>query len=124
MFAKYLNSALKLINLGYYERVAESAAQYAQRLLQTHAAVLGNNPAKISTDLVYTYKDHGFVIDKAEATSVFGSKVTKTNTPEYDLGNTIYQCMVLFSRYAAIAEHDFYFIGALDDKAVFTKKRN
>ena len=34
MFAKYLNLSIDPIHLGYYERVAESATQYAERLLK------------------------------------------------------------------------------------------
>lgn len=36
MFAKYLHLSLDPIHLGYCERVAESAAQYAERLLKAH----------------------------------------------------------------------------------------
>ena len=32
MFAKYLHLSLNLVNIGYYERVAESALQYSERL--------------------------------------------------------------------------------------------
>jgi hypothetical protein len=90
MFAKYLNMSLQPIHLGYYERVAESAAQYAERLLNLHSAGLKRKPAQIAKDLVYSYKDHGFVIDKAEALDIFGDKVVKTDTEEYKLGNSIY----------------------------------
>jgi ClpP class serine protease len=65
MFAKYLYYSLKPIDIGYYERVAESALQYAQKLLETHADKLPRSAEKIAYELVYTYKDHGFVIDKS-----------------------------------------------------------
>lgn len=74
MLAKYLHLSLKPIDLGYYERVAESAMQYAERLLKTHESNLPKDAAKIAYELVYSYKDHGFVIDKEEAQKIFGKK--------------------------------------------------
>ncbi|MBK8424799.1 MAG: hypothetical protein IPL27_01935 [Lewinellaceae bacterium] len=71
MFAKYLNLSLNLINIGYYERVAESALQYSERLLETHEDVLPKKPKEIAFDLVYKYKDHGFVIDKEKRTNIW-----------------------------------------------------
>ena len=87
MFAKYLHLSLNLVNIGYYERVAESALQYSERLLETHEDMLPKKPKEIAIDLVYKYKDHGFVIDKEEAEQIFSDKVIKSNTEEYDLGN-------------------------------------
>ena len=96
MFAKYLHLSLDLINLGYYERVAKSAAQYAERLLKTHSANLKQKPDKIAEALVYSYKDHGFVIDKSEASEIFGVDVIKTNTDEYLLGNSMNEILSQF----------------------------
>ena len=48
MLAKYLHLSVKPVHLGYYERVAESATQYAERLLEAHAGPLKNPPAKIA----------------------------------------------------------------------------
>jgi len=123
MFAKYLSISLKPIHLGYYERVAESASQYAERLLQTHASNLKGKPKQIAHDLVYNYKDHAFVIDKREAEDIFGDNIIKTKTQEYNLGNSIYQVMSLISRIADLLGHYFYFIGSLDGTPIF-KKRN
>jgi len=36
MFAEYLGMSIEPIQIGYYERVAESAMQYAENLLNTH----------------------------------------------------------------------------------------
>lgn len=120
MFAKYLSYSLKPIHLGYYERVAESAKQYAERLLKTHTQDLINKPEAIAYDLVYTYKDHGFVIDKTEAAGIFGDKVIRTGTPEYALGNEIYQTMVLVVRIANAMKYYFYLIGSVETKPNFT----
>lgn len=124
MFAKYLNLSLNLINLGYYERVAESATQYAEKLLSTHAANLPRPAKEISHDLVYKYKDHGFVIDKVEALEIFGDKIIKMNTQEYDLGNNLYGIFDLISTMASVTNHNFYFIGSLDSPGIFTKRQS
>lgn len=123
MFAKYLHLSLDLINLGYYERVAESAMQYAENLLETHKSNLPKPAKAIANDLVYKYKDHGFVIDKAEAKAIFGTEIVKTNTKEYDLGNEIYQTMDLISTVANYLDYNYYFIGSTDSEPTFTKRK-
>lgn len=123
MFSKYLEASLPLIHLGYYERVAESAMQYAERLLNTHKSILDKDPKKIANELVYKYKDHGFVIDKSEAEEIFGKQVVKSNTKEYELGNEIYEALALTHRVAILLNYNFYFIGSLNQEPVFTKKR-
>lgn len=123
MFAKYLNMSLKPIHLGYYERVAESAAQYAERLLNLHNNDLISDPADIAKELVYSYKDHGFVIDKAEAAKIFGDDFIHTDTEEYKLGNSIYAALMFVSRVAFVVNHYFYFIGSLDSDPHFRKRR-
>jgi ClpP class serine protease len=124
MFAKYLSQSLKPIHLGYYERVAESATQYAERLLKSHASNLKRSPNQIAHDLVYTYKDHAFVIDKEEANNIFGDKIVHTGTKEYELGNIIYQQMSFFKGLASIMKYIFYFIGSPDTKPHFVKNSN
>jgi serine dehydrogenase proteinase len=80
MFSMYLKLALTVEQIGYCERVSESAAQYAERLLQTKKSL--PKPAQaIAHELVHEYKDHGFVIDLDEATQHLGSSWVKTNTP-------------------------------------------
>lgn len=123
MFAKYLNMSLKPIHLGYCERVAESAAQYAERLLNLHPSGLKNTPADIAKSLVYSYKDHGFVIDKAEATDIFGNKVVLTDSEEYKLGNTIYASLTFVSSLADMMNNYFYFIGSLQSDPHFSKRK-
>lgn len=122
MFAKYLTMSLKPIHLGYYERVAESAAQYAERLLNLHPLHLKRKPVEIAKTLVYSYKDHGFVIDKVEASEIFGDKVIHTDTEEYKLGNSIYAALMFVSRVADAVNHYFYFIGSLSSDPQFTKR--
>jgi hypothetical protein len=122
MFARYLNLSLNPQHIGYYERVAESASQYAERLLKTHANNLNQGPSKIANALVYSYKDHGFVIDKSEASEIFGDKIVKTDTKEYALGNSIYEKLMLISSMAGIMRHFFCLIGSCDSSPQFIKK--
>lgn len=121
MFAKYLHYSLNLINIGYYERVAESAWQYAERLLETHESLLPRKPKEISFDLVYKYKDHGFVIDKEEAEQIFGTQVIKSNTEEYDLGNALYKALEMIQGLFKNLGHGFYHIGSLYTNSTIQK---
>jgi ClpP class serine protease len=121
MFAKYLNMSLKPIHLGYYERVAESAAQYAERLLKLHPDNLKQKPEQIAESLVYSYKDHSFVIDKAESVDIFGEKIIHTNTDEYNLGNDIYEALKFIDKIALAMNHYFFFIGSPDSDPHFKK---
>lgn len=123
MFARYLHLSLKPVHLGYYERVAVSAMQYAERLLNLHKGNLPGPAAKMARDLVYTYKDHGFVIDKGEAEKIFGPAILKSNTPEYELSNSIYQVLSSVSQFASMFDHSFYMIGSLTAKPQFFKKQ-
>lgn len=86
MFADFMKEKLDLRILGYFERVSESAQQYAIRLL---------NDKDLKSDvvahkLVYEYKDHSFVIDKEEARELLGDTI-KVNTDEYRFANEIHK---------------------------------
>lgn len=122
MFAKYLHLSLEPIHLGYHERVAESAVQYAERLLEARRANSTSSVQKIANDLVYSYKDHRFVIDKTEAIKIFGEEIIHTNTPEYSLGNSIYETMILITKCSDMMNHHFYFIGSCNSNPQFLKK--
>lgn len=123
MFAKYLNLSLEPTHLGYYERVAESAVQYAERLLKTHKKNLKSTPSQIANTLVYSYKDHGFVIDISEAREIFGKDIVKSNTDEYKLGNSLYNSLTFISNIADIFKHTFYFIGSCESEGNFIKRK-
>jgi len=100
MFASYLAKTLRIEALGYYERVAESAAQYAERLLRARRGPVATSDAvsAIAQRLVYMYKDHGFVIDAGEAGEIFGSSVVRINTAEYHFANRVYERLSLLDR--------------------------
>lgn len=123
MFAKYLSMSIEPVQIGYYERVAESAMQYAVNLLNTHKMNLPRNAEIIATELVYKYKDHGFVIDKTEATNILGTEIVKHNTDEYELGNMIYELLEYYAKIASYTNHNFYFIGGVNSEPTLTKKR-
>jgi len=88
MFAEYLKEKLDLNVLGYFERVSESAQQYATRLLADKK--LPQEPEQIAHQFVYEYKDHSFVIDKEEAKELLGDTI-KINTNEYKFSNDIHR---------------------------------
>jgi hypothetical protein len=92
MLSDYLAKSLELEDLGYFERVAESAQQYAEHLLNSRLAS-SNNPAnlEIAKHLVYDYKDHSFVIDSRQATEIFGNEVVVNNTEEYNFSNALWE---------------------------------
>lgn len=114
MFARYLQRTVEPIQIGYYERVAESAMQYAEKLLDKNKGKLSSTPKEIAKKLVYGYKDHGFVIDKEEAVEIFGKEIIKSNTPEYRIGNSIYGTLSRIERWAEDLKNNFYYIGSLD----------
>ncbi|MFC5683597.1 SDH family Clp fold serine proteinase [Flavobacterium sp. MAHUQ-51] len=88
MFADFMKEKLDLRILGYFERVSESAQQYAIRLLAGKELKLTAD--EVAHKLVYEYKDHSFVIDKEEAKDLLGD-IVKVNTNEYKFGNEIHK---------------------------------
>lgn len=125
LFASYLSNSLRIEALGYYERVAESAAQYAERLLRSRRALNqdATEVTQIAQHLVYAYKDHGFAIDAGEATEIFSDAVVKVNTPEYDLGNKLYRSLTLLDRILEdFYEKYFSFTGTPADGAVLFQR--
>lgn len=95
MFAKYLSNKLDLRIFGYFERVAESAVHYAARLLGDKKLPDSKSTQDIASALVYSYKDHNFVIDKTEAKQLLGDIVT-SETDEYNLGDKVYKFLEMF----------------------------
>jgi len=90
MFARYLRMALTVEQIGYCDRVSESAVQYAERLLSNKPSI-ASHASQISKELVYEYKDHGFVIDFDEAQKHLGDGWVKTNTAELKLAEQLYR---------------------------------
>ncbi|MBN8520331.1 MAG: ATP-dependent Clp protease proteolytic subunit [Alphaproteobacteria bacterium] len=90
MFAKYLAQNLKIHDLGYYDRLAESAVQYAERLLEGKKFLNGKTASNIADHFTNHYKDHSFVIDVDEAVKNLGKNLVKESEPEYELANELY----------------------------------
>jgi hypothetical protein len=89
MLARYLQLALTVEQIGYCDRISESAVQYAVRLLSTKPQ-LARNASLIAKELVHEYKDHGFVIDIEEARMHLGSEWIKSDTAEIRAAERIY----------------------------------
>lgn len=112
MFSNYLAKALNIQELGYYERVAESAVQYAERLMKSRVRQGPVSGAEIAHRLVYSYKDHGFVIDSHEALEIFGPDVVKQDTAEYRLANDLYTWLDLYQYVVRdLFNRQMYFVG-------------
>lgn len=98
MFSDYLGGALRIEAIGYFERVAVSALQYAHKLLAARAdtSIAGGLAVEeIAKRLVYGYKDHGFVIDAEEAAEIFGASRVTIDSIEYLASNDIYESLEL-----------------------------
>jgi len=89
MFARYLRMALTVEQIGYCERIAESAVQYAERLLSTKPH-LASRAAAAAQELVYEYKHHGFVIDRDEAREHLGDQWILSDTPIQAFAEDLY----------------------------------
>jgi hypothetical protein len=89
MFARYLRLALTVEQIGYCDRISESAVQYAERLLSTKPN-LAPRALAIAKELVHEYKDHAFVIDLDEAQKHLGSDWVKTGTRELIAAEALY----------------------------------
>lgn len=115
MFAKYLTDNLDMKDLGYFERINESAVQYAERLLKGKKLPESWDEERLAHHLTNHYKDHGFVIDSDEAASLFGKSVVKENTPEYEFGNKVYEFLdFLDFVYSALRNKNIRYVGGVD----------
>lgn len=114
LFSEYLAKTIAPIDLGYYDRIVDSASQYARRLLLKRCIKPKEvDIQKLTTRLVYEYSDHGFVIDKSEATEIFGKDVVKIDSKEYAFANQVYTLLRFIERFCD-PKFKFYFIGNLD----------
>ena len=90
MFAKYLTANLNIKDLGYFERINESAVQYAHRLLDGKTFPDGKTAEYLADHFTNHYKDHNFVIDADEASMLLGKTMVKENSKEYEFANELY----------------------------------
>lgn len=115
MLTKYLIDQAPIRILGYYERVSESASQYAERLLRGKNLPEGKTAAGVAQHLVQHYKDHSFVIDVDEALGLLGPTLIKEQTPEYNLSDDIYSLLNLVQFVAGMNKKKFWIVGDLPD---------
>ena len=109
MFARYLRMALTVEQIGYCDRISESATQYAERLLSTKPHLV-NKASAIAKELVHEYKDHNFVIDLAEAQEHLGAEWIKTGTAELQAAEQIYSLIEMVNFFLGIAQSKRAFI--------------
>ncbi len=121
MLAKYLRLVLSVEQIGYCERISESAEQYAQRLLAKKPH-LHQNAGAIAHDLVHTYKDHNFVIDVEEAREHLGSEWIREETEELKFAEDVYGTFQLFNMF--LPEKRIVVVGDLLDGALIWPKDN
>lgn len=126
MLSAYLAKSLPVNVIGHFERAAGSAAQYAERLLGNRRAPLpAVTNADIARRLVYEYKDHGFAIDAREATAIFGTPMVQTNSPEYEIGNVVFEALDLMEWVVARKfKRTLVFTGGLSGGCFLYKKRD
>lgn len=123
MFGKFLIEKLDLRIFGYFNRINESAVQYAERLLEGSSLPEGETPKSIADHFVNYYKDHGFVIDADEATKYLGRDVICENTKEYKFANEIYQSLDLLKFIMDMKNNKvFDYVGSIGSGLVIRNK--
>jgi ClpP class serine protease len=116
MFAKYITANLSIRMLGYFERINESAVQYAQRLLNGKNLPDNKSAKEIADHFTNHYKDHAFVIDSDEASQLLGSSVVKELTKEYEFGNGVFEFLDLADTVFSIFKgKHMSFVGSIEN---------
>lgn len=121
MFSSFLQAKLDLRILGYFERVSESAKQYAIRLLKDKTTP--KTPEEIAHTFVYEYKDHSFVVDKDEARLFLGDNI-KINSEEYHFSNDIHKFLSKLNLWSGYLNFKMTGIIGCYDDLVFNKKED
>lgn len=116
MFAKYLTDNINIQHLGLFERINESATQYASRLLEGRTFPNDNTAESLADHFTNHYKDHSFVIDADEASRLLGSQSVKEKTEEYELGNDIYEFLNFISfLFDIFKDQSMRYVGSVED---------
>jgi hypothetical protein len=114
MIAAYLRDALTVAQIGYSQRICESAVQYAELLLRPRSAMLPESPTEIANHLVYALKDHGFVIDRDEAGRLLGSLVVR-DSREVEFAERVYRILSLLDVMSWTFRKRLEVVGALGE---------
>lgn len=121
MLSRYLKEKLDLRILGYFDRIAESAVQYAERLLAGKTFADDFDATALADHFVNHYKDHGFVIDADEAEKYLGKGIINVGTPEYQFANAVYELTdFLAFVLRRIFKKQFDFVGGTGDFRLFS----
>jgi membrane-bound ClpP family serine protease len=123
MFAAYLKDAVKVEQIGYYDRICESAMQYAERLL-SNKSQLPKSAKEIAHELVHEYKDHGFVIDIEEAIIHLGGDFVKVATNETHVAERFYSLFDLVNLFLRVYQSKKLFLAGSLDEGIFIWNRN
>lgn len=127
MFADYLKDKLDLRILGFFERMNESAMQYAERLLAGKSLPEEWTPRSLGDHFVNHYKDHSFVIDFDEAKTLLGESMVKHESSEYTFANAVYESFDLIRIFLdlAVDGRDLDIVGGgIGAFRVFKRERN
>ena len=124
-FARYLGTTLTIEQIGYSDRVCQSAVQYAERLLQKKEKVR-DMAEKIANDLVYEYKDHGFVIDIEEARDHMGSSWIISDSPEIAFAEKVNQLFNQVNLFLEIGKKERLLVvgSMMDDSLIWDLPKN
>jgi hypothetical protein len=114
VLSRYLSEQLPIRMLGYYQRVSESAVQYAERLLTGKTLAEGKKADDVARHLVNHYKDHSFVIDYDEAQSLLGDHIVKHGTVEYRAADEIFRFLDLVTMLVHPAK-ELWHVGSIED---------
>jgi hypothetical protein len=115
MFTKYLTDQIPIRILGYYQRVSDSAIQYAERLLAGKQLAETQTAESVAKHLVNHYKDHGFVIDLDEARNLLGSGIIREATPEYKAADEVFRFLEIIEIFLDMHGKQHYYVGKVED---------
>ncbi|WP_404408555.1 ATP-dependent Clp protease proteolytic subunit [Pseudidiomarina marina] len=124
MFALYLTKTLDLKDVGYFERVSESAAQYAERLLTGKLLPKDQDAKKLANHFVNHYKDHGFVIDIDECNSLLGESIIQRESNEYKFANEVFRVYNHLAIWLRVMKNSYlWHVGGIDDKINVSERK-
>jgi hypothetical protein len=124
MLGEYIQEKLDLRVLGYFERINESARQYAERLLAGKTFPAGNTATTLADHLVNHYKDHSFVIDFDESKSLLGDAMVKQEEAEYVFANAVYETFDFIRFFLEVMlRKDADLVGSCSSVRLFERKK-
>jgi hypothetical protein len=123
MFAEYLRQVLTVEQIGYCDRIAQSASQYAHRLLSNKPSI-SDRVEHIANRLVQEYKDHSFVIDIEESRKLLGDDLVKSDTDELELAERLYQLFDEFNYWLKYRDKKLLLTGDLEKNIIILDRKS